>query len=90
MFMKIASATVMLMSVLSVGSAFSQQSDKPAGEGQQQAFQEDVGAQSAQTNDQSAQAENHTSGSKKHKAKIKKQKKEEREEVGSGFDCTTR
>lgn len=73
--MKIASATLMLISVLSVGSALSQQSDESAGEAQQTTLQGDSGAQSSQRNEQSGQSENHNSDSKKHKTKIKKEKK---------------
>ena len=73
--MKIAIATLMFISVLSAGSAVSQQSDKSAGEVQQTTPQEDSKAQSSQGNDQSGQSENHSSDSKKHKKKIKKEKK---------------
>lgn len=73
--MKFAITTLMLVSVLSVGSALSQQSDKAAGEAQQTTLQEDSGAQSSQRNEQSDQSENQKSGSKKHKTKIKKEKK---------------
>jgi hypothetical protein len=90
MSMKIASATLMLISVLSVRSALSQQSDKSTGEAQQTTLQEDSGAQSSQRSEQSGPSENHNSGSKKHKTKNKEREKEEGEAVGSGLDLAAR
>ena len=83
--MKTKLAKLMLLAVLSPGSAFTQQSQQPANDVQQSALQEDVRAQSVQDNDQANQSDNqNSSSSKKHKkAKKEKKKKDKKQDQDS-------
>ncbi|HWC19620.1 MAG TPA: hypothetical protein VG498_21585 [Terriglobales bacterium] len=74
--MKTKLAKLILLTVLSPASAFTQKSQQPATDVQQTALQEDAGAQSGQANDQANQSDTeNSSSSKKHKTKVKKEKK---------------
>lgn len=74
--MKTKLARVMLLALLSAGSAFTQQSQQIPTDVQQVALQEAASAQGTQANEQASQPDNRNfSSSKKHKTTAKKEKK---------------